>query len=95
MHRQGGDLALDCRGIATRGLLVRHLVLPGGLAGTGEVVRFLSGLSPSTYVNIMDQYRPCYRAHAYPPLARRPARAEIQEAVRMARAAGLTRLDGY
>jgi len=95
MHRQVGDLALDRRGIATRGLLVRHLVLPNGLAGTDEVVRFLAGLSPSTYVNIMDQYRPCYRAHEYPALTRRPTRAEIQEAVRMARAAGLTRLDGY
>jgi putative pyruvate formate lyase activating enzyme len=57
-------------------------------------VRFLAGLSPDTYVNIMDQYRPCYRAHEYPPLARRPTRAEIQEAVGMARAAGLGRLDG-
>jgi putative pyruvate formate lyase activating enzyme len=95
MHRQVGDLALDRRGIAIRGLLVRHLVLPNGLAGTGEVVRFLAGLSPRTYVNIMDQYRPCYRAHEYPALTRRPTRAEIQEAVRMARAAGLSRLDGY
>jgi putative pyruvate formate lyase activating enzyme len=95
MHRQVGDLALDPRGIATRGLLVRHLVLPNGLAGTAEVARFLAGLSPGTYVNVMDQYRPCYRAHEYQALTRRPTRAEIQEAVRMARAAGLSRLDGY
>jgi len=95
MHRQVGDLVPDRRGIATRGLLVRHLVLPNGLAGTGEVVRFLAGLSPGTYVNVMDQYRPCYRAHEHPALTRRPTRAEIQEAVRMARAAGLSRLDGY
>ncbi|MBI2164157.1 MAG: radical SAM protein, partial [candidate division NC10 bacterium] len=66
MHRQVGDLSLDGRGIARRGLLVRHLVLPNDLAGTGEVVRFLAGLSKETYVNIMDQYRPCYRAHEYP-----------------------------
>jgi len=94
MHRQVGDLVLDRRGIATRGLLVRHLVLPNGLAGTGEVVHFLAGVSRGSYLNVMDQYRPCYRAHEHPPLSRRPTRAEIQEAVRMARAAGLTRLDG-
>ena len=89
-----GDLTLDRRGIARRGLLVRHLVLPNNLAGTGEVVRFLAELSEDTYVNIMDQYRPCYRAHEYPPLARRPTRAEIEEARQLARAAGLHRLDG-
>jgi putative pyruvate formate lyase activating enzyme len=92
MHRQVGDLALDCRGIARRGLLVRHLVLPNDLSGTGEVVGFLAELSGDTYVNIMDQYRPCYRAHEYPPLARRPARAEVEEARQLARAAGLRRL---
>jgi putative pyruvate formate lyase activating enzyme len=95
MHRQVGDLTLDRRGIARRGLLVRHLILPSNLAGTGEVVRFLAELSEDMYVNIMDQYRPCYRAHEYPPLARRPARAELEEALRLARAAGLHRLDGY
>ncbi len=95
MHRQVGDLTLDRRGIARRGLLVRHLVLPNNLAGTGEVVRFLAELSEDTYVNIMDQYRPCYRAHEYPPLARRPTRAELEEALRLARSAGLHRLDGY
>ncbi|MBI4574118.1 MAG: radical SAM protein [candidate division NC10 bacterium] len=95
MHRQVGDLTLDRRGVARRGLLVRHLVLPNALAGTAEVVRFLAGLSGDTYVNIMDQYRPCYRAHEYPLLARRPTTAELEEARRLARAAGLHRLDGY
>ncbi len=95
MHRQVGDLALDRRGIARRGLLVRHLVLPNGIAGTGEVVRFLADLSEDTYLNVMDQYRPCYRAHEYPPLARRPSRAELEEALRLALAAGLRRLDRY
>ncbi len=95
MHRQVGDLTLDRQGIARRGLLVRHLVLPNNLAGTGEVVRFLAELSEDTYVNIMAQYRPCYRAHEYPPLARRPTRAEYEEALQQARAAGLHRLDGY
>ncbi len=95
MHRQVGDLVMDRRGIARRGLLVRHLVLPKNLAGTAEVVRFLAGLSKNTYINIMTQYRPCYRAHEYPALAGRPTRAEFEEAFRLAREAGLHRLDGY
>ena len=95
MHRQVGDLTLDRRGIARRGLLVRHLVLPNRLAGTAEVVRFLADLSEDTYVNIMAQYRPCHHAHAYPLLARRPTKAEFEEALQLARAAGLRRLDGY
>jgi putative pyruvate formate lyase activating enzyme len=95
MHRQVGDLVMDRRGIARRGLLVRHLVLPNNLAGTGEVVCFLAELSEDTYVNIMAQYRPCYRAHEYPPLARRPTREELEGALRLARAAGLHRIDGY
>ncbi len=95
MHRQVGDLVLDGRGIARRGLLVRHLVLPNDLAGTEEVVRFLADLSPATYVNIMGQYRPCHRADEHAPLARRPTREEMARAFRLARAAGLTRLDGF
>jgi len=94
MHRQVGDLVMDRRGIARRGLLVRHLVLPKNLAGTAEVVRFLAGLSNDTYVNIMTQYRPCYQAHEYPALAERTTRAEYEEAFRLAREAGLHRLDG-
>jgi putative pyruvate formate lyase activating enzyme len=94
MHRQVGDLVLDERGIARRGLLVRHLVLPKGLAGTDEVVRFLAEeISPHTYVNIMDQYFPCGDIPARSPLGRRTNGEEYQEAVRLALAAGLTRLD--
>jgi putative pyruvate formate lyase activating enzyme len=95
MHRQVGDLAMDEEGIALRGLLVRHLVLPGGLAGTGEVVRFIAEeISQDTYINIMDQYHPCYHAFGHPPLDRRPTGEEFQEALRMAREAGLTRISG-
>lgn len=95
MHRQVGDLVIDERGIAARGLLVRHLVLPGGLAGTREVMEFLARqISPDTYVNIMDQYHPCYKAFGYPPLNRRITTDEFEEAVMIARAAGLHRLDG-
>jgi putative pyruvate formate lyase activating enzyme len=93
MHRQVGDLALDERGIAQRGLLVRHLVLPEGLAGTAEVVSFLARLSRNTYLNVMDQYRPCYQAGELPPLDRRITRAEYLGAVHLAHEAGLHRLD--
>jgi putative pyruvate formate lyase activating enzyme len=94
MHRQVGDLEINERGLATRGLLVRHLVLPNGLAGTAEIVRFLATeISRNTYVNIMDQYRPAYRAGQYPELNRPITRAEYQAAVRLALDAGLHRLD--
>ena len=94
MHRQVGDLVMDASGVARRGLLVRHLVLPGGLAGTGEVVGFLAGeVSPHTYLNIMAQYRPCYRADEHPELMHRPTGSEMREAVSLALGAGLHRLD--
>ncbi|HIE27094.1 TPA: radical SAM protein [Candidatus Poribacteria bacterium] len=94
MHRQVGDLVWDDDGIAQRGLLVRHLVLPNGLAGTPEVMQFLAEeISKSTYVNVMAQYRPCYRAHEFPEINRRPTRQEYQDAVQAALDAGLTRLD--
>jgi len=94
MHRQAGDLKLDERGRAVRGLLVRHLVLPDGLAGTGEVMRFLADeISRNTYVNIMDQYRPCGEMQEFKELQRRITPEEYEEARAAARAAGLNRLD--
>lgn len=94
MHRQVGDLVLDERGVAQRGLLVRHLVLPDGIAGTGEVLAFLADeISRNSYVNLMDQYRPCYRADEYPEIARRITRTEYREALAAAARVGLTRLD--
>lgn len=94
MHRQVGDLVLDEQGVAVRGLLVRHLVLPDNRAGTADVMEFLADqVSRETYVNIMDQYRPCYRADENPPLDRRITVAEYQAALRSARECGLTRLD--
>jgi len=96
MHRQVGDLALDSRGIARRGLLIRHLVLPDNLAGSDIILPFIAEhLSRNTYLNIMDQYRPCYRADRYPPLNRHPTRAEYQRVLQWAAAAGLERLDRY
>ncbi|MDO9027367.1 MAG: radical SAM protein, partial [Candidatus Roizmanbacteria bacterium] len=95
MHRQVGGLVMDDRGIALRGLLVRHLVLPEGLAGTEEVVKFLvEEISPNTYTNIMAQYYPCYKAFEHPPLDRRITKNEYRKAVKAAIEAGLKRLDG-
>lgn len=94
MHRQVGDLQLDEQGIAQRGLLVRHLVLPKGLSGTKEIVRFLAQeISTDTYLNLMDQYRPAYKAWDHPPLDRPIKSQEFKRALKMAQAAGLTRLD--
>ena len=94
MHRQVGDLQIDEHGLATRGLLVRHLVLPNNLAGTETILSFLAReISTNTYLNLMDQYRPAYKAHQYKKLNRRITRQEYQQAVQMAEGAGLQRLD--
>jgi putative pyruvate formate lyase activating enzyme len=94
MHRQVGDLRLDSDGVARRGLLVRHLVMPHGLAGTPSVMAFIANeISPDTYVNVMTQYRPCGRAFEDPLLADTPTQGDFEDAFEAARAAGLTRLD--
>lgn len=94
MHRQVGDLVVDERGIAQRGLLVRHLVLPAGIAGTEQVLAFLSReISRNTYLNLMDQYHPCYRADEHPPLGRPLMEQEFQHALQLAEQYGLHRLD--
>ncbi|NMA55469.1 MAG: radical SAM protein [Firmicutes bacterium] len=93
MHRQVGDLVLDERGIAVRGLLVRHLVLPDDLAGTKQVLRYIATeISSDTYVNIMAQYRPYYQAVGHPAIGRRITAKEYQRALALARQAGLYRL---
>ncbi len=92
MYRQVGDLILDEDGIAVRGLLVRHLVLPENAAGTEEVVRFIShDISRNTYLNVMDQYHPDYKICHFPELNRRITSKEYNLAVATAAAAGLTR----
>ncbi len=94
MHRQVGDLVIDAGGIARRGLLVRHLVLPKGLADTGKVMQFIAAqVSPHTYVNIMPQYRPCGRAAEIDGLEGYPSRSDFAAALKAARDAGITRLD--
>ncbi len=94
MHRQVGDLQLDKQGVARRGLLVRHLVLPEGLAGTEEVVKFLAReISTDTYLNIMAQYHPCHKAFDMPRLAQPLPKDEFNEAISLAHEQGLYRLD--
>jgi putative pyruvate formate lyase activating enzyme len=94
MHRQVGGLKVDERGIAIKGLLIRHLVLPHGLAGTEETTRFLAReVSLNTYLNVMAQYHPCHQAFRFPLLSRAVTREEFDEAVSLARRQGLKRLD--
>jgi putative pyruvate formate lyase activating enzyme len=94
MHRQVGDLAMDDRGVAFRGLLVRHLVMPGDIAGTEKIMDFLArDISVNTYVNVMDQYRPCGEAHGDAFVNRRLRSQEFGRAMDAAKKAGLKRLD--
>ena len=94
MHRQVGSLVLDSHGIAQRGLLLRHLVMPGGVAGTRAILEWIAReLGPDTWVNLMAQYHPAGRAAEFPELSRRVSPAEFQQAVQDARSAGLHRLD--
>lgn len=92
MHRQVGDLMLDERGIAYRGLLIRHLVMPNGVAGTKETLSFIAKrLSVHSYVNVMDQYRPLYRSGEHPEIDRRITYREYREAIKIAKGEGLYR----
>ncbi|MFQ5503621.1 MAG: radical SAM protein [Planctomycetota bacterium] len=98
MHRQVGALRFDQDGLARRGVLLRHLIMPGGLAGTREIMRFLATeISSDTYVNIMAQYSPGGRVgrfEKFREIGRSTRPAEVEEAYRIARAAGLHRFDG-
>jgi len=96
MHRQVGDLKFDEHGLAKRGLLVRHLVMPNNVAGTQQIMRWLAdSVSPSTYLNVMEQYRPDNKVTAdrFPEIYRPVTRQEYAEALSAAQAAGLHRLD--
>ncbi len=94
MHRQVGDLVLDENGLAKRGLLVRHLVMPGGVAGTREVMRFLAKeISPDVYVNLMDQFYTAGKTDRYPEIHRRITEEEYTAAFEAAMEEGVSRLD--
>ena len=94
MHRQVGDLKLDADGLAYRGLLIRHLVLPNDLANSETILQFLAEeVSKNVYVNIMAQYRPAYKATDYAEMSRRIRPAEYQQVIGQAGSLGLKRLD--
>jgi putative pyruvate formate lyase activating enzyme len=94
MHRQVGDLIIDCNGLAQRGVLIRHLVMPDCLDETEEILKFIANeISLGSYVNIMDQYRPCGKASEIGALNRTISTEEYQRAMEMAKKAGLRRLD--
>jgi len=94
MHRQVGNLVIDKQSLAQKGLLIRHLVLPGGLAGTDKVMEFLAQkISKNTYVNLMDQYHPSNKASRYSEINRRITDKEFKEALALAKGAGLHRFD--
>lgn len=93
MYRQAGDLKMDERNIAYRGLLVRHLVLPNNLAGTEDIIEFIAReISMNTYINIMPQYFPAHRAYRYEELGRGVTREEFRRALECARKAGLNNI---
>jgi putative pyruvate formate lyase activating enzyme len=96
MHRQVGFLKTDGDGLATRGVLIRHLVMPGGLDETRAILSWIAEeLGKDTFINLMDQYRPAWRvcADAYPEINRRVTSDEFEKAVEIALELGLTRLD--
>lgn len=95
MHRQVGDLELNNNGIAYRGLLIRHLVLPEHTDESKRILEFIATLSKNTYVNIMDQYRPAYRAYENSILTRRITSEEYQEILDYAKTLGLKRADDH
>lgn len=98
MHRQVGVAKPASDGLMYRGLMIRHLVMPNRVSGTKQVVQWIAeNLPKDTYLNLMSQYRPTYKAGDYPQINRRITREEYRQAVAWAREAGLTNLDvqGY
>jgi len=92
MFRQVGNLVTDGQGIAERGLIIRHLVLPGGLSGTGTVMKFLAEeISRDVYISLMSQYFPAYRTAEHPGIDRRITEKEYDEAYDIKMRYGLTK----
>lgn len=93
MYRQVGPLELEERGVAVRGVMVRHLVLPMDIAGSEQVIETIAEVAPGCGINVMGQYRPCYRASEFPELLQPPPAGEIRRLRQRAEAAGLQRVD--
>jgi len=93
MQRQVGDLMTDENNIAVKGLIIRHLVMPEGIAGTEKIVKFIAEkVSLNAFLNIMDQYHPCFEAFKYPQISRRIIRKELREAIILAHKYGLKKI---
>jgi putative pyruvate formate lyase activating enzyme len=98
MHHQVGVAKPANDGLMYRGLMIRHLVMPNSVSGTKEVIEWIAkNLPKDTYLNLMSQYRPMYKAFEYPEISRKITRKEYTDAINWAKAAGLTNLDiqGY
>ncbi len=94
MHRQVGVVQTDENGIAYRGLMIRHLVMPNRVSGTAELIAWVAeNLPKDTYLNIMSQYRVEHKAYDYPEISRAITPGEFLEAMQWAEEAGLTNLD--
>ncbi len=93
MYRQVGPLTLDERGLAVRGVLVRHLVMPADLSGSERIIDIVAETAPDCGINVVGQYHPCYRADEFPELQALPSRAEIARLREYAVAQGLMRVD--
>jgi putative pyruvate formate lyase activating enzyme len=94
MHRQVGELQVDSNSVARRGLIIRHLVMPGNIAGTDRFVQWVAKeLTPSARVNLMAQYHPEYKAFDCPEISRHITEQEWEQARAWARAAGLVHID--
>ena len=96
MHRHAGPLVIDEQGIALRGVLLHHLVMPGGVAGTPEIMTWIGReLGPETYIDLMAQYHPAGRVTdaEHPEINRCVSRSELEQAIEVLYSAGLTRLD--
>ena len=93
MYRQLGDWQADAHGVAQRGVLVRHLVLPGDLARSRDVIDMVAAAAPGCAINVMGQYRPCYRAAEFPPLNARPKLEDVVSLREYAGGLGLIRAD--
>ena len=93
MYRQVGPLQMDSNGLATQGVLVRHLVLPMDIADSEKVIDMVAEAAPKSAINVMGQYRPCYRASEFPRLLAVPCKKEVQRLREHASGRGLVRVD--
>jgi len=94
MHNQTGTFSTDLSGVAVKGLMVRHLILPNDLSGSCKILEFIaSEISKDTYINIMDQYHPCYKSYEYKELQKRITSSELNSVIEYAKKLGLKKTE--